>query len=193
VAGIERARVFEVDHPDTQAVKRSRLARMLGQLPPHVVFVPIDLMQRELNEALASAGFRRDALTFFIWEGVTPYLSEGAVDATLRFVSASAAPGSRIVFTYLQRRMLEGRGLLEGAGGLVRYVRRRGEPFTFGFDPQELAGYLAARDLVLEEDVGGAQYRSRYPTLISGVKISELSRVAMARVRAPASPPSDAP
>jgi methyltransferase (TIGR00027 family) len=181
--GIARARVFEVDHPATQAVKRSRLERMLGRLSDHVVFVPIDFLRQELDGTLRAAGYRREALTFFIWEGVTPYLSDETVRATLLFVSRSSAPGSRIVFTYLQRGILEGSQGGEGARELIRYVRRRKEPFTFGFDPEALAGYLAALGLELELDVGGEQYRSRYPTLIRGARLSELSRVALARVQ----------
>jgi methyltransferase (TIGR00027 family) len=183
VAGIARARVFEVDHPSTQAVKRARLERMLGRLPDHVVFVPIDFMRQKLDEVLPASGYRRRALTFYIWEGVTSYLSEEAVDETLHFVSRFSAPGSRIVFTYLRRDILEGREEREGAAELIRYVRRQGERFTFGFDPDALAGHLAARGLALELDVGGAQYRSRYPTLMRGAKLSELSRVTLARVR----------
>jgi len=34
---------------------------------------------------MESAGYSRDVRTFFLWEGVTNYLTEGAVDATLRW------------------------------------------------------------------------------------------------------------
>lgn len=129
------------------------------------------------------AGYRWKALNLCIWERVTPSLSEETLDASVLFVARSSAPGSRIVFTYLQRRILEGRGELgEGAAELIRRVCRQGKGFTFGFDPDAPAGHLAARGLELELDVGGEQYRSRYPTLIRAAELAELSPVALARV-----------
>src|SRR5438128_7077471 len=107
IAGIERCRVFEVDHPATQAVKTARLGRMLGDLPAHVVFVPLDFGQQAIDRALNASGFDRSARAVYIWEGVTNYLTEAAVDATLRHF-ATAASGSRLLFTYVHRGLLDG-------------------------------------------------------------------------------------
>ena len=54
-----------------------------------------------------------------------------------------------------------------------------GEPYTFGFEPVELPRYLAARRLILIEDVGGSEYRERY--------LIPLGRRARAVGRIPAS------
>src|SRR5262249_33733695 len=75
VPGIVGTRVFEVDHPMTQAAKKRVIARRLGALPGHVTFVPIDFSTHTLDRVLPAAGFRPDARTFFICEGVTHYLS----------------------------------------------------------------------------------------------------------------------
>jgi methyltransferase (TIGR00027 family) len=183
VPGVERARVFEVDHPATQRSKRERLSRMIGTLPPHVVLVPIDFNEQKLDTALAAAGFRVGAGTFVIWEGVTGYLTPNAVDATLRYVSSATAPGSRIVFTYLHRGVLDGSARFEGAEEVIAYVKKAGEPFTFGLDPADLQKYLAERGFDLIEDVGPEEYQARY--MMSGgptVKVSAFSRAALARV-----------
>jgi methyltransferase (TIGR00027 family) len=37
-----RVKVFEVDHPATQVVKLAKLKKILGELPAHVTYVPID-------------------------------------------------------------------------------------------------------------------------------------------------------
>src|SRR5262245_37921206 len=79
--GIERIRVFEVDHPMTQAEKKKMVVRRLGTLPPHVTFVPIDFGTHTLDTVMPDAGFRTAARTFFICEGVTHYLSAPTVDA----------------------------------------------------------------------------------------------------------------
>jgi methyltransferase (TIGR00027 family) len=89
---IERCRVFEVDHPDTQARKRRRLRSGGLAIPPHVSFVPIDLARACLDDVLPAQGFRRDRRSLFIWEGVSEYLSADAVDATLRPSQRSSLP-----------------------------------------------------------------------------------------------------
>jgi methyltransferase (TIGR00027 family) len=96
LSNLERARIFEVDHPDTLTAKREHLRRALRGLPPHVVFAEIDFNQQQIKDVLAASSFDSARRTFFIWEGVTNYLSEQAVDATLRFVSTVAA-GSRLI------------------------------------------------------------------------------------------------
>lgn len=162
IPGIDEARVFEVDHPATQAWKCRRLERVLGELPSHVAFVPIDFDRQRLVEVMKDADFRADARTFFVWEGVTQYISPGAVDATLRYVSRSTRSGISIVFTYIDRRVVEGSLCSEVGGELMRSLERQGEPWIFGIVPAELEQYLAERNLELVENVGALEYRRRY-------------------------------
>src|SRR5262249_10562018 len=79
-----------------------------------------------LDTALPASGYRREAKTFFVCEGVTHYLSAGAVDALFRYVARNAAPGSRLVFTYIHRAALGGSGVFEGADRTLAAVRRGG-------------------------------------------------------------------
>lgn len=143
--GIEKVRVFEVDHPSTQALKLAGL----GRRHPHVAYVPLDLKTDHLEDALGGAGFTRRLRTLFLWEGVTNYLDETSVDTTLRLV---ARAGSALVFTYVDRAVLDGSGRFEGARQSIDYVRRLDEPFTFGFDPPMLTAYLRERGLEPVED-----------------------------------------
>jgi methyltransferase (TIGR00027 family) len=161
IPGIDRARVFEVDHPATQARKREIITRRLGTLPPHVTLVPVDLATQALDAVMPGAGYRGDARTFFICEGLTHYLPPAVVDAVFRFV-ARPAGGSQMVFTYIHRAMLDGSVRFEGAANTLATVQRAGEPYTFGWDPAELPEYLAKRNLRLIEDVGAEAYRARY-------------------------------
>ena len=159
--GITRVRVFEADHPATQAVKR-RLLR--GAVRPdrrrHVQFVPVDLLTEDLGEALLRGGFAALEPTVVVWEGVTNYLTATAVDATLRRIAAITATGSRLVFTYVDRRVLD--GAFPGAVEWHEAVRRMGEPWTFGFDPAGLAGYLAERGMRLATDLSTRDAADRY-------------------------------
>jgi methyltransferase (TIGR00027 family) len=184
IPGVDRARVFEVDHPVTQVEKKKVVARRLGALPPHVEFVPIDFSTHTLDGAMPPAGFRTTARTFFICEGVTHYLSDADVDTLFCYVAQSAAAGSEMVFTYIHRAILDGTATLAGASRTLATVRRSGEPYTFGFDPAGLPQYLAARGLVLIEDLGADEYRARYlsPLGRGHEPLSEFQRAARVRI-----------
>lgn len=186
IRGIERARVFEVDHPLTQAKKKDVVARRLGTLPSHVTFAAIDFGSATLDTVMHSCGYRREAKTFFICEGVTHYLSAPAVDAIFQYVAQNAGVGSRMVFTYIHRAILEGALTFAGAATTQATVRRAGEPYTFGFDPAELPRYLAARGLVLIEDVGASTYRERYliPLGRGRESLAEFQRAALVETSA---------
>lgn len=161
--GIDASRVFEVDHPATQSTKE-RLVR--GAVHPakrgHVTFVPVDLITGDLAAALRVAGFARLEPTVIIWEGVTNYLTAESVDATMRLVADSTASGSSLIFTYVDRAALD--GAFEGVEEWHAAVRKSGEPWTFGFAPAELPGYLAERNMRLALDESARQAADRYLT-----------------------------
>ena len=162
--GLRKTTVFEVDHPDTLRRKRSALTRALGAFPGHVRFVPTDFNQDDLEQAMVAAsggGYRESARTLFLWEGVTNYLTEAAVDATLRWCSR-AAPGSRLLFTYVERSVLEDPQSFFGTEKLFATLEAAGEAWTWGIEPCALPAFLAQRGLSLEQDVGAEEYRRLY-------------------------------
>ena len=157
-----RARVFEVDELATQAAKRERIVRRLGSEPANVTWVGVDFERDDLAEALHGAGLDPEARAIFIWEGVAVYLTPEAVDETLRAVTSVGVPGSRIVFTYLDRRVLDGKIKPPGAEATMNRVSRAGEPFRFGLEPDEVAGWLADRGLELIDEVSTVELAERY-------------------------------
>ena len=71
----------------------------------------------------------------------------------------------------------------EGARQLVDNVRRLGEPWRFGLLPEEVRSFLAARGLLLEENLGADEYRERYLGLRSSERRGyAFYRIAVARV-----------
>jgi methyltransferase (TIGR00027 family) len=126
--------VWEVDHPDSQAQKRSRITR-LTQAAREVRFVPVDFTRDTLGDALAAAGHDPAAPTTWVWEGVVMYLTRAEVDATLAAVAARSAPGSHLVILYHCPAPL-----LLGLIGLL--VRRLGEPLRSSFTQREMAAVL---------------------------------------------------
>ena len=174
--------VFEVDHPDTQARKRQVLARVPGVSAAHVRFVASDFDRRDLASAMTAAGYRESVRTFILWEGVTNYLTEGAVDATLRWCSR-ALPGSRLLFTYVHRDILTKPEVFVGSRNLFASLEKVGERLTFGLEPSRVPEFLAERGLALESDVGAAEYRRRYfGDAARRMRGHEFYRVALAKV-----------
>ena len=179
---LRRITVFEVDHPDTQALKRTMLERVLPVPPAHVRFVASDFNQRDLDATMAAAGYRESARTFILWEGVSNYLTEAAVDNILRWCSR-ASRGSLLLFTYVHRDVLERPGVFVGTDRLFASLDRVGEKLTFGLDPGELPRFLAERGLDLERDLGAADYRRLYfKDAADDMRGHEFYRVALARI-----------
>ena len=96
---LAETRVFEVDHPSTQAYKRARVGAR-SPSAKDVTFVAVDFAKDSLEEAMARSGHDATAPTFWLWEGVTPYLPLAAIRATLAAVASRSAKGSRIAVTY---------------------------------------------------------------------------------------------
>jgi methyltransferase (TIGR00027 family) len=159
---VRRLAVFEVDHPDTQAAKLHVLEGELETGPDQVTFVPLDFDHDELADALTDAGLRTGLATFTIWEGVASYLSPQAVDATVRWARSISGPGSHLMLTYVDRRLIDKTLHFPHATAWVRSVARAGEPFVFGFQPAELAGYLSQRGWHLRADLSTTEALVRY-------------------------------
>jgi len=126
--------VYEVDHPDSQRVKRERAAS-LTPLARELRFVPVDFTRDRLGDALAAAGHDAALPTTWIWEGVVMYLERADIAATLDALRARSAPGSRLLVSYHSPAF----ALLLGA----LLVRRLGEPFRSHFRPDEFRALLA--------------------------------------------------
>ena len=152
---LARARVFELDRAELLARKTNRL----GRPPDNLVRAPIDFITDDLGACLDRAEFDREARSVFLWEGVTNYLSEGAVSAVLHDVAAFNAS---LVFTYVHADAVSGRFDSPGLPGLLRELRRIGEPWTFGLKPESLGEYLAAHGLRRRADLGADEYRALY-------------------------------
>jgi methyltransferase (TIGR00027 family) len=145
-------RVFEIDHPATQGHKRRVLERLGAQSPSTYVTWDFETMPTEdLPDALAEAGHDANAPSLTIWEGVTMYLTEPAIDASLRAIATWSAPSSQLAMTYFAKQRLAKPSWTTRAMAAV--VSRIGEPWRFGWSPDELPGYLEERGLALVDDI----------------------------------------
>lgn len=140
---VDDLRLFEVDHPATQAWKRGLLAGAGIGVPANLTYVASDFEHVTLAQALAAAGFDATQPACFSWLGVTMYLTEAAIVETLRFVAALPSPSS-ICFDFqaapAQLNPVE-RVIVEG---IVERMAASGEPWLSLFDPEKLGEMVRA-------------------------------------------------
>jgi methyltransferase (TIGR00027 family) len=173
---LEAAEVFEVDHPATQAFKKSRL----GALTPtakQLHFVTVDFEKDSLDAALEQAGHRSDEPTFFIWEGVVMYLTDAAVRGTLRVVASRSAPGSGIVINYATP------GMRFRAMSVL--LRVWSEPMIGLRTPDAMRALLEEAGFDAVEDTGVADWALRFGALAKQPRSALRFRMVLARPRSP--------
>jgi methyltransferase (TIGR00027 family) len=157
----EDLRVFEVDHPATQAWKRHRLQESGIHLADTVTFVPVDFEHERLMDRLVASGFDANAPAFGSWLGVLPYLTREAAEGTLRALGR-LPQRSGVAFDYA----VEGASLSSqqqaAFDSLAERVARAGEPFRLAFMPADLRELLAECGFARVEDLDGEAIHARY-------------------------------
>ena len=174
-------RVFELDLPQTQNYKKARVREVFGGLPAHVTYAPIDFGTQDLATVLKGAGYDSSKRTLFIWEGVTMYVPEPGIDATLRAVATIAAPGSRIVFDYFTERALRDRQSVLAA--VAKNVAAVGEPFIFGMPGDDAAAFLGARGFSVVSDFGSADLGRKYLPKAFAMPSPSANRLCVAEIK----------
>jgi methyltransferase (TIGR00027 family) len=144
IPGIEKTRVFEVDHPATQQVKLKQLKKVVDPLPAHVTFVPLDFNTQTLAERLPASGFSETGRTLFLWQGVTYFLTSQGVDSTLAFIANHSGPGSAVVFDYFYNEILRDTSRPD-TKNLRRAAQVTGEAYMFGIDKGQVEAFMAKR------------------------------------------------
>ncbi len=164
--------VFEVDHPATQQLKRGRSRNLTSRARRHI-YVPVDFERDDFARALEEAGQRRATPSFFIWEGVTPYLSTRALMSTLRGVAERSAPGSRLAMEYIEPENVN-------VHGIGRIVRILGEPYV-GLMRREVAtDHLREAGIRVVDDSGPGEWRERYGVKPQDHRAGLRERIALA-------------
>jgi len=158
---LRRVKVFEVDYGPTQAFKKRRALQVLGAPPSNLVYVPIDFTRQQLSDVLLAAGYQPRRKTFFIWEGVTMYIPEAAVRATLQFVAAHSAAGSAIVFDHLSSSAVDTARAPASRRPFLDRLRAAGEPQIFGLPSGTEQAFVSSVGLALTTHVFGVSRQTR--------------------------------
>jgi methyltransferase (TIGR00027 family) len=173
--------IFEVDHPATQQLKRRQIEAAGIAAPPNVHFFDADLSREPLSAALDRGNYRRTAVSFVAWLGVTMYLPREANLLTLKAVAQCSAFGSEIVFTYIEQQAFDHPS--RGFDRLRASAAALGEPWLSGFDPETLAADLKGVGLTLVEDLDSEDMMERYCRgRTDGLRPGTSGRIARARV-----------
>ena len=162
--------------------KRSRLEKVLGEVPAHVTLVSVDFDSEDLGAVLASHGYALDTKTFFILEAVTQYLTEAGIQETFGFLTKAPA-GSRLVFTYVRKDFIEGKAL-HSLDDFHKRMVLKDKSWLFGIDPEDVADFLGGYGWRVLEHLGYEELAEVYvkPT---GRKLESLAieRVVYAEKR----------
>ncbi|MGA8088367.1 MAG: SAM-dependent methyltransferase [Terracidiphilus sp.] len=153
-------RIYEIDHPATQAGKLQRLAEAQITLPPWLVLVPVDFERDEVGEKLAAAGFLENAPAFFTWLGVVPYLTKDAIVRTLDYMSS--IPNSEVVFDYMEPPEAFSEELRQIEKARAEQLDKIGERSCSRFEPAGIAAILRSHGFSATKDIDFHQIASRF-------------------------------
>jgi methyltransferase (TIGR00027 family) len=131
---------WEVDQAVNIDAKRKAIEKALGSFPSNVKQVSINFINEEIEDVLKRHGYLGNEKTFFIWEAVSQYINEAAVQKTFDFFS-KAPVGSRLVFTYVLKDFIKGENLYGQEWGYEKFVLKD-KIWHFGFDPNQIEAYL---------------------------------------------------
>jgi methyltransferase (TIGR00027 family) len=161
MAESRKAQVFEVHHPATSKRKARLIKAIMGELPRNVSLVQIDFNRETLERVLEQAGYQPRLPTVFIWEGVSNYLRAEVVDSTLAFCG-KAAPGSVLIFTYIDQEVLSHTESFYGTKRIMKLLTGVGERWTYGMELGQVESHLERYGLQLQKDLAASDYRRLY-------------------------------
>ncbi|MGH7653736.1 MAG: class I SAM-dependent methyltransferase [Gemmatimonadaceae bacterium] len=175
-----RLRIYEVDHPSSQAAKRRRLEAAGIALPPNLTYAPIDFEHDTLESGLARAGFDPVAMTFVSCLGVLVYLTAEAIADLFAFVARLPA-GSECVFTYGGAHGPEE----PGRPSLATVAADLGEPWISSMEIDDVTAVLARAGLPAPVLMSRAAAAAWLGDRTDGLEPPRRERVATVTVEAP--------
>jgi methyltransferase (TIGR00027 family) len=160
-------RIYELDHPATQASKVQRLAEAQIALPPRLILVPVDFERDDVGEKLVAAGFQQNSPAFFTWLGVVPYLTQDAIARTLDYISS--IQNSEVVFDYLEPPEAFSEELRQIEKERTEQLRKIDERSVSRFNPPGIAAILRSHGFSAIEDIDYQEIASRFGHAVQGL------------------------
>ena len=164
-------RIFEVDQPEVQARKRSKLPKELPNLE-NITYVAVDFSHQSLTEQLMDAGFDQSKSTVFTLEGVSQYITKEAFDSMIKEMAALTQKANSIFFVSYASELLNknpeacfGKGYpnAEKRANLITYGSAKvGEPWISFYGAEEIESVLSQNGYSIKENVTLKDLNSRY-------------------------------
>ena len=152
-------RLFEADHPVTQAWKRRRLGEIGVHEPDRLTYVPVDLENDDPAAALRRAGIDDEGRSVVLWLGVLPYLTVETVAETLAALASLGAVD--VAFDYGEPPERQDARARQDHEIRAARVAALGEPWLTFLSPTELRDLLSHAGWALIEDIDAARYIRR--------------------------------
>ena len=171
--------VFELDFSSTSRRKDELAAKHAGALPGTVVRrVEVDFLRETFDGPLIGAGFVEGARTFFVWEGVSMYLTRAVVKDTLAMMRGLSGGGSELCCDFWF--LVDAPDLRSAAHRLsASLLQLLGEPVLFGIHPEDAGPFLHRLGFELVDVADAGALRARYGT--AGRDVYQATYVARAR------------
>jgi methyltransferase (TIGR00027 family) len=154
--------VWEVDFPATARRKESLARRHAGELPATTLHrVAVDFERQSFAARLEAEGFTAGARTFFVWEGVSMYLTRRAVKESLAAMRRLGGAGSELAadFWYLVDAADAASALRRISPNLLALL---GEPVLFGIHPEDVSAFLEREGVAAREILEAGDLEARY-------------------------------
>ncbi len=156
-------RFFEIDLPDTQVLKKSKVIKVFGSLPAYVTYIPFDYRTKNAFSPLQQAGFNTQLKTLFILDGVSRFMEREVVEGTLRSIVQNSSPGSEIIMDYLFDAVVQGDfNIHRGAGYGSLRMKAAGEPWRYGIPEGQSERFCSERGLTLLSDLSPKDLTRKY-------------------------------
>ena len=157
-----RLKVFEVDQPGPQEWKRQRLIELGFGIPEWLKFVPVDFEAGGAwLQSLKASGFDANRPAVVASTGVSMYLTQEAILAMLRQVTAFA-PGSTLAMTFLLPIELADLEVRPGLERAVKWAQASGTPFLSFFTPAQMLALAREAGFKEVRHVSAADLAQRY-------------------------------
>jgi len=166
-------RIFEVDQPEVQARKRSKLPKELPN-SENVTYVTVDFTHQSLTKQLMAAGFDQSKSTVFTLEGVSQYITKEAVSSTIKELATLTQKVSSIFFISYVDELLDkdpeacfGKGYPKAAkrAETIKYLSAKaGEPWISFYTAKEIESALSQNGFSIKENVTLEDLNSVYFT-----------------------------
>lgn len=164
-------RIFEVDQPEVQDRKRSKLPEEILN-SKSVTYVTVDFTHQSLSKQLVDAGFDQSKPAIFTLEGVSQYITKNAVSLTIQEIASLTQKTSSVFFmSYVNESFIQnpvacfGQGYPKAAKRarlITNLSAKAGEPWISFYSDKEIESLLSQNGYSIKENMTLEDLNSEY-------------------------------